>query len=100
MQTILHKKGTSFTKVISVSEDLADCTAVSQVRRYDGTLLSTLTTEIAEPVEETTVVTISKADTSSWAVGKYLCDVRFTHPDETVSATETFELEVEKSITQ
>ena len=100
MQTITHKAGTSFQMSASIDADITDWDVKSQIRKRDGTLVSTLDFTLVSAAEESSSFTFSKKDTTSWKEGSYLNDIQYTKPDGFVITTETVEILVVRRITQ
>lgn len=100
MDKVTHKQGTSFSKLYQVEADITDWEISSQIRRADGTLMDTLNVELGDITEELSALTTTKDNTFLWKPGTYYCDVRYSKPDGTVETTDTFQLIVEKAITQ
>jgi hypothetical protein len=100
MQTVTHKVGATFEMSVSIDADITDWVVESQVRRLDGTLLDTLVFTLVNTAPEVSNFTFTKPNTTAWPEGSYLCDIRYTEPSGKVTATESFQINVVRRITQ
>lgn len=102
---ISHKRGDSFDIVASIPGDFADAYFVgwdvsSQIRDMFGTVQANLACNWLDPAT-TRNLSLQALDTSSWAVGSYMMDVKFSRPGSPpyVVRTDTIELHVMREVT-
>ncbi len=105
MITDTHKRGDSFSRLITIPADLADghfvgWTMAGQVRDEAGNLLATLTCAWVDP-QTTRDLRVTVLSTTAWPVGAAELDVQFTRTsDGWVQSTETHRFKVIRDVTQ
>lgn len=103
--TDTHKRGDSFSRLITIPPDLADghfagWTLAAQVRDANGNLLGDLACEWLDPLT-TRELRVTAVNTTGWRVGRAELDVQFTRTaDGWVQSTETHSFTVARDVTQ
>ena len=105
MATITHKRGDTFELSCTlenqgVAVDITNFTITSQVRQPDDTLLQALTVTKTDAANGEFNLSATSAQTESWGVQTYLCDIEFIEGGGEVNSTRTFEISVLKDITR
>lgn len=101
---ISHKRGATFSRNISVKSDgevpsdFASWVIASQIRDKSNKLVSQLT--VTRTDNANGIFTLSDSSTADWPVCVLYCDIRYTLPSTEVIHTETFEINVLRSVTQ
>lgn len=105
MTTDTHKRGDSFSRLITIPPDLADGHFVgwlvaAQVRDASGVLLGDLTCEWLDQ-QTTRELRVTALTTTDWRVGRAELDVQFTRAtDGWVQSTETHSVTIVRDVTQ
>jgi hypothetical protein len=100
------KRGSTFAVVVMATDDatgdpydLTGCTIASQLRDSLGNLVATLTAAPASGFPGAVLLSTAEA-TTAWPLSLLSCDVQVTESDGTISATETFTVQVVQQVTQ
>lgn len=98
------KQGTTFRLAALIRSfdgkamDLTGCVFTCQLRDVLGNMLADLSVRIVP--DRTGIIQISStADTGTWPVGRYRCDLRTVWPDGTIQASQTFPVTVIAGVT-
>lgn len=102
MKRTIFKRGDTFQLELSVSNNgeavnLTGWTIASQVRSKSK-LISTLAVEYTDRVLG--IYRLRDNNTSDWPLGMLVCDIKYTTDDGQIVHSETFEIEVQRGITQ
>ncbi|MBR0559487.1 hypothetical protein [Neokomagataea anthophila] len=76
--------------------DLSDYAINAQIRDALGNLVTQLSTR--KPANAVGIVNVW-ADTKSWPLGRFFCDLQFVRPDGVIQFSETFSIVVSASVT-
>lgn len=105
MKTLTVKIGSTFRIAGSVLLPAGTWTLTADVKRNDGTLVSSLTTSLTSlqvPTSKAThtmIVSASSTETKTWPIGNLLCDFRFQDTLGNVIHSPTFTIATENAIT-
>lgn len=102
MKRTIFKRGDTFQLELSVSNNAAPVNITgwviaSQVRTKSR-LISTLAVEYTDPALG--IYRLRDNNTSDWPLGLLQCDIKYTTDDGQVAHSETFEIDVQRGITQ
>jgi hypothetical protein len=105
MATITHKRGDTFVLSATLENsgnpvDITNFTITSQVRDVADELLQALTVTVTDANAGAFTVSATPAQTETWDVKTYVCDIEFVEVGGEVNSTETFEINVLKDITR
>ena len=105
MATITTKRGDTFELSGTLENqgnavDITDFTITSQIRAADDTLLQALTVTILDASAGAFTLSATPAQTETWSVQNYECDIEFIDGTSEVNSTETFTISVLKDITR
>ena len=105
MATITHKRGDTFELSCTLENegnavDITSFTITSQVRGSDDVLLQALTVTKTDAGAGAFSLSATSAQTESWDVQTYLCDIEFIESGGEVNSSQTFEINVLKDITR
>lgn len=97
-----HKRGDRFARRVTVSPmtNFAAATVTAEIRTLEYVLIAALTVDMTEAA--TSVVTISKSDTTDWPLSDlerpHLLDIKFSGVDG-IARTETIGVVVSREVT-
>lgn len=105
MATITHKRGDTFELSATLENggnavDITNFTITSQVRDAEDALLQALTVTVTDAVAGAFTVSATPAQTETWGIKNYDCDIEFVEAGGEVNSTETFQINVIKDITR
>jgi len=105
MATIIHKRGDTFELAATLENegnavDITNFTITAQVREYDDTLLQALTVTVTDAAAGAFTLSATPAETETWAVQQYQCDIEFVDGGGEINSSETFTINVIKDITR
>ena len=105
MATITHKRGDTFELSCTlenegVAVDITNFTITSQVRGSDDVLLQALTVTKTDAGAGAFSLSATAAQTESWGIQKYSCDIEFIEGGGEVNSSQTFIIDVIKDITR
>ena len=105
MATITHKRGDTFELSATLENsgnpvDITNFTITSQVRDVADALLQALTVTVTDANAGAFTVSATPAQTETWSVKTYVCDIEFVEVGGEVNSTETFQINVIKDITR
>lgn len=105
MSNFNHKRGDTFQLSCTVENegvpvDITNITIAAQVRRPDDELLQDLTVTKTDATNGAFTLGATAAETETWEVVRYQCDIELTEANGEVNSTETFTINVLKDITR
>ena len=105
MAVFSHKRGDTFELSASLENegtpvDLTNFTITSQIRDKDDSLLQPLTVTVTDAVNGEFTLSATAAETETWGVEQYQCDIEFVEGSGEVNSSETFTINVIKDITR
>lgn len=105
MATITHKRGDTFELSATlenqgVAVDITNFTITSQVRQSDDALLQDLTVTKTDAAKGAFTLSATPAQTETWDVQPYDCDIEFIDGGGEVNSSNTFVISVLKDITR
>lgn len=105
MATITHKRGDTFVLSCTLENegvpvDITGWTIASQVRDNSDQLLQALTVTVTSATGGAFDLSATPAETETWGVQQYLCDIEFIDQTGEVNSTDTFTLSVLRDITR
>lgn len=104
MATITHKRGDTFVLSCTLENegnpvDITSFTITSQIRDTLDAVLQSLTVTVTDAAAGAFDLSATAAQTETWGVQSYLCDIEFVDGGE-VNSSETFTINVLKDITR
>ena len=105
MAVISHKRGDTFEISCTLEDegvpvDLTNFTIASQIRDSSDNLLQPLTVTVTDAVNGEFSLSATPAETETWDVEQYQCDIEFVEGGGEVNSSETFTINVIKDITR
>ena len=101
MTTIDAKRGATFrTRFRITADDLTDTTVTAQVRRWSGEHVADLTVDKIADAIGWVEISANADGVAAWPIDLLVCDIRAELPSGEVYATETFQINVIKEVTQ
>lgn len=105
MATITHKRGDTFELAATLENagnavDITNFTITSQIRQSDDTLLQALTVTVTDAAAGEFTLSATAAETETWGVAQYECDIEFIDIGGEVNSSDTFTINVIKDITR
>ena len=105
MAVITHKRGDTFQLTLTLENqgnavDITNFTIASQIRDQDDQLVEALTVTKTDASNGVFTLSATDTQTETWPIAKLDVDVEFIEPNNTVSSSETFNIQVIKDITR